>query len=111
MKPIEILRHHCVGRHDIEGFKENGFQSKLRPFTEVSEFDFRQIIDACQTLYIETDGQSINKDVIYQVSGCTQKKYTYALKPDSMLVRNKLINEEIKPTFTTMEEWITNKAA
>ena len=78
MTPIEILRHHCIGRLDIKELKENGFLSKLRPFIEVSTLDFRQIINACQALYIETDGKNVDKDIIYQVSGCASTIYAYS---------------------------------
>ena len=94
MKPIEILRLHCIGRHDIENLRDEGFISKLRPFVEVSQNDFLEIINACQALYDEHQENVIDKDIIYQLNGCSHLIYNYALRTNSMLVKNKLINNE-----------------
>ena len=96
MEALDVLRHHCIGRFDIEAKNDaDSFLDKLRPFTEISESDFLDIVNASEEIYRLTENtEVISKDVIYQLSGCTHYLYLWGLREGSMLKSNKLINEE-----------------
>jgi len=92
---INTLRFHCIGRFDVPGKQQGlGFIGKFRPFTELSYKDFEAIVNASETLYNETnENDKIDKDIIYQINGCAELLYNYALRDDAKLMKNKLITE------------------
>lgn len=113
MEAIDVLRHHCIGRFDIDDKNAaDSFLDKLRPFSEVSESDFLEIINASDEIYRYTDNSEvILKDAIYQLNGCAHYLYLWGLREGAMLKSNKLINEEqeniLKKMFTVLMETIS----
>ncbi len=91
---LNTLRFHCAGRFDLPCNRAGiGFIGKLRPFTEISETDFEEIVMASETIYQSTNGDSsIEKDAIYQLADCAHQLYVSALANGAKLFSNKLID-------------------
>ena len=113
MTPIEIIRHHCIGRFDIEEIsEEKSFLDKLRPFEEVSEKDFYEIVISAEKIYQQSRlNESIEKEVIYQLNGCARTIYSIGIRENSALRSNNLINDQelqlLKNMFFTLLQIIT----
>ena len=109
MTPLEakkILSLHSGRDGDTDDPKwQRGFLGMLRPFNgELIETNFHEVIECLQVLSSELrSGEMIDRGVTSDIVGIVHLTRCWALEPDGMLRRNKLISEGDQ---VRLEKWI-----
>ena len=102
----ELLKIHSFTFHDVHDQRMvNGFLGSLRPYRGTLNHNaFHELMACIKTLGPDlTCGESVDRQIISNLWGICHLARAWAIYPDGMLQRNKLINDaDVK----TMYEWL-----
>jgi hypothetical protein len=99
-----ILRKH-VGRSAKSEAKE-GFLGMLRPYEQLSEGNFRELMQALRAVAPSLQGASVDRELVADLWELVFLPWLWALAPCSKLRRNHLITDADQETLSAWLEEI-----
>ncbi|PAF28665.1 hypothetical protein [Paenibacillus sp. 7516] len=102
---VLLLKCHAFVHDDLDHPKmESGFLGSLRPFRgQLIEENFHELMEIVRTLAPQLKQQALNREVMSCLWSITHLGRAWAILPDGMLRRNKLLSDE---QIALMEEWL-----
>ena len=93
---IELLTLHNFSHDDLEHPKmQSGFVRMLRPFDgNLNEENFNEVMAAINCLAHKLQEDYIDRRILANILGICQSIWLWALTPEGMLQRNKLLSED-----------------
>ncbi len=102
---IRLLRYHAFQDDDVHHPKmERGFLGSLRPFQgELKESNFHELMTLIRALAGELGQDTLDRRVISCLFSICQLARAWAVEPEGMLQRNRLLSDE---QTAQMERWL-----
>ncbi len=92
---IELLKFHSFTHEDLNNPKmETGFLGSLRPYKDLREENFHEIMAVIRVLVNELQKDRLEHEIIISLWGIWHFARAWGVSPDGMLQRNKLITAE-----------------
>ncbi|UNK21306.1 hypothetical protein MNQ98_17035 [Paenibacillus sp. N3/727] len=105
VEALFLLKCHAFVHEDLEHEKmQHGFLGMLRPFRgELDERNFHELMQIIEVLAEEFEKPQVSRVIFSCFWSICQLARSWAIYPDGMLQRNRLISKE---QVGQMEEWL-----